>query len=135
MANVRDLHHGRSASRPNIEVLCEPDARPRGGLVWSPPDFEQWAITAEALELFPPLPIAFAGQRAPNAPPQTISDASLIARCVKWLLQRDPTGSIKRRNHLHDARSEFGVAMTTRLFSEAYKLAFGRRRGRPLKTT
>lgn len=133
MANVRDLHHGRSASQPNIEVLCESDAGPRSGWVWSPPDFEKWAIAAHAFTLFPPLPICIAGQRTPNAPPPTISNASLIARCVKRLLQRDPAGLVKRSQHLHDARSEFGCAMTTRVFSDAYRIVYGRKRGRPSK--
>jgi hypothetical protein len=109
---------------------------PKGGFINATLSFEDWAASVDATILSTlTLPINFAGPPACYAPPSTISNAALIVRCCKWLLQRDPTGSIKRKKHLHDARSEFGAAMTTRLFAEAYKLAYGRRRGRPFKTT
>jgi hypothetical protein len=68
-----------------------------------------------------------------KATPSKTSTEALVAHCHRWLLQRDPTGSIPRKQHLHAARREFGVAMTVRVFAQAYKRAYNKRRGRPLK--
>ncbi len=122
-----------SPASHNIQARCETQSKPRGGWVWSSPPLEELTAAFEIQRLFPPLPLDVLMPRSRNAPRPTISNASLIARCMKWLLEYDPHGSIKRSQLLHDARIKFGDAMTTRIFAEAYDRVYQRKRGRPFK--
>ena len=63
---------------------------------------------------------------------QTDDRSDLIRRCIDWLKADAPDAPRPKKTLLQDkAREFFGDHLTTRAFDEAYKRAFGQKRGRP----
>jgi hypothetical protein len=62
-----------------------------------------------------------------------VQKAELIASCAEWLRMRRSQGVTLRKLLAPEARGHFGPQLTARIFAEAYKATFNRKRGRPPK--
>jgi hypothetical protein len=65
--------------------------------------------------------------------PQQIRRQQLMTGCAEWLVARSDLGQTHKGKLFDDAKKIFGVALTTRIFNEAFKAVFKRPRGRPRK--